>query len=146
MGNAYTTQQKVLDEGLKDVPNSSKALIPGWIEDSSRIVDTALARVYRVPFRDITASPGTPSLIEQIARYLTVDRLLRKLGLLRYDENNRLVDSYEQKAWDLLDKLKSGELAIPADQLPGEPLPVVMPGATSQRPPKVFHEGAFREW
>lgn len=143
MGNAYTTQAKVIDEILDDVPAEALALIPGWIEDESRTIDAALPG-YQTPF---AASPGTPPIIEKAARFLVVDRLLRKLGLLRTDDDGRLVETYRRDAEKILKQLREGELIIPEVQMDsGKKAPAILPGATSSAPAKYFTESQFGKW
>ncbi len=118
MGNSYTTQASVLAETTNDIPASAQALIPGWIQDESRTVDTWLLN-YSVPFNDIvTGVPPTPSIIERATRYLVLDRLFRNVGLLRYDEAGRVVDSFRVNGERILYQLQCGEIVISAAELP----------------------------
>lgn len=116
MPNVYTTQEKVLDELPNDLPATVKDKIPGWIEDESGNIDTALPN-YNTPFADIAGTPKTPTAIEKIARYLVLDRACRKLGLLRYDEDGKPTESYKTEAERLIRRLKDGDDVIPASQL-----------------------------
>lgn len=112
----YTTQAKVLDELPNDLPAPVKDKLPGWIEDESGEIDTGLPN-YTTPFADIAGTPKTPTRIEKIARFLVLDRVCRKLGLLRYDDDGKLLESYKAEAERLLRRLRDGDDVIPASQL-----------------------------
>lgn len=114
----YTTSAAVLAELPQTPPASVQSLIAGWITEESQVVDTWLPN-YLVPFNDITAPAyPTPAIIERITRFLVLDRVFRNIGLLRYDEAGRVVDSYKVEAERLLRQLRDGELVIPVGQLP----------------------------
>lgn len=117
MGNAYTTSTKVMDELPSDVPADVQAKFAGWIEDASRKIDANLPG-YETPFNAITDTPPTPSEIEEAARYLVIDRAMRKMGLLRYDDKGSPVEKYKADATEILRKLREGESVIPEAQLP----------------------------
>lgn len=116
MANVYTTQTKVLDELFTDVSADVQAKIPGWAEDESRNIDAALVN-YTTPFNDIAGTPATPPIIEKACRYYVAHRVLQKLGVNRYDENEKASESYEQKADRLIRRLRDGEDVIPQSQL-----------------------------
>ena len=116
MGNAYTTSAAVLNECPPDVSAAVQALIAGWIEDVSRQIDAAVPN-YSTPFKAVTGSPVTPPIVEEAARYLVADRVLRKTGLLRYDTEGRLVDSLKAAGDLILRQLRDGDRVIPTSQL-----------------------------
>lgn len=116
MPNVYTTQEKVLDELFDDVSAVVTAKIAGWISDESRNIDAALPN-YSTPFNDIAGTPATPAAIEKACRFLVVDRVMRKVGLLRYDSDGKLQESYRAEGERLLRQLRDGDLVIPSDQL-----------------------------
>lgn len=108
---AYTTASDVLNEVVSGVPSGTQALIPDWITAESRYVDSALVN-YTVPFSD-----PVPAVVERATRFLVADRVLRKVGLLRYDEAGRVVESYKLEGERILRQLRDGELVIPAAQI-----------------------------
>lgn len=118
MATAYTTSANVLNELHSDVPAAVQALFAAWIESDSRKADSYLTP-YTTPLNAITAGTPTPAIVEEAVRYLVVDRAMRKQGLLRYDEAEpgRIADSYQRRGERILEKLRDGELIIPASQL-----------------------------
>ncbi|GEM_PF-3269861 len=87
MGNKYTTTAAVLAEIPGTVPDSlTVAKVQQYIEDASRYVDARLPNY--VLFPDIESSPGTPPVIEKIARLIAAHDCLVFLGQLRGEDNS----------------------------------------------------------
>ncbi|GEM_PF-5886636 len=112
----YTTPENVLDELPDDVSAAIQAKIPGWITGASAQVDAGLPGY--PAFQAITDTPATPSLIEEITRLLVVDRVIRKLGLIRRSGEEEAVETYRAQADRMLRQLADGERVIPLDQMP----------------------------
>jgi len=113
----YTTPDDVIDEvGIDDIPTNVQAKIPNWIAAESQVIDAALPN-YEVPFADVSATPSTPGLIQKACRFLVLDRVLRKLAMIRTDDNGRVVESYKHEGERILRQLRDGEAVIPAGQL-----------------------------
>jgi hypothetical protein len=110
----YTTSERVLDElpRASTIPADVTGKIPGWITDASRLVDSWIVS-YPTPFADIAANPSTPPVVEEVTRYLVVDRVMRKLGTIRRDDDGKAVDTYKQEAECTLRKIQTGERIIP---------------------------------
>lgn len=112
----YTTSENVIDEIADDINAAVTAKIPGWAEAESRTIDATLIN-YTTPFNDIAGTPPTPAIVEKACRLLVVDRVMRKLGLIRTDENGRLVETYRQAGERIIRQLRDGDLVIPSEQL-----------------------------
>lgn len=116
MVNVYTTQDRVTDEVADDIKSDVLDKVATWISDESRVIDATLPN-YVTPFKDIAADPGTPAMVEKACRMLVCDRLIRKLGLVRTDENGRVVDSFRDEGRRILRELRDGSAVIPEEQL-----------------------------
>jgi hypothetical protein len=70
------------------------------------LIDGRLTGFYTVPFPAIGDSPATPSVIEQIARYMAVSDCLNHLSLINADEPS----TYMEQATDLLEDVANGKV------------------------------------
>lgn len=116
MANYTTTDDVIAELGLTDIPASVQAQIPAWITEEGQVIDASLPN-YNTPFRDVTDTQSTPGLIKKACRFLVCDRVLRRLGLLRYDENGSVIESYKREGERVVNQLRDGTAVIPEGQL-----------------------------
>lgn len=90
--------------------SSDSGLLASFIESAGRIINGRLAQRYgssNLPFANITDTPDTPDLIQEIALYLTLSRCYEFIN-----PNGTEAENFFNKAEGLLIGLRTGELDL----------------------------------